>query len=211
MGNQEQEVKTTQESYNNFADQYATLWGENWQQEDSLLVNKFLSSVKPGGTILDVGCGTGHILAYMEQQGFDVIGVDTSDGMLAEAANRIEVSKLFHMDAQQLQFPDNTFDGLISRFVLQHIQGDIAQPFGEFYRVVRNGSLLYVVAHVSNTEEPQETWYELPNGGKIKMFYRDPETVGVAAKQSGFRIETQNLTQDEGCRNLFMLLRKEII
>lgn len=58
-------------------------------------------------TILDLGCGTGNILLPLAQEGFDVIGVDISQEMLAEADRKARESgisvRLFCQDMTELE------------------------------------------------------------------------------------------------------------
>lgn len=61
-----------------------------------------------GGSVLELGCGNGRILLPLLQRGFDVTGVDASNGMLAElrrkAAVRGLVPALARMDTRALGF-----------------------------------------------------------------------------------------------------------
>jgi SAM-dependent methyltransferase len=53
-------------------------------------LDRFLGLVRPGGTVLDLGCGAGEpIAAYVVQRGFHLIGVDSSPAMIATARARM--------------------------------------------------------------------------------------------------------------------------
>ena len=74
--------------------------------------------LRSGGKYLDVGCGTGDDVRAMAQQvGTDgwIVGVDSSETMIAEARRRSEGVSLpieFRLGrAEQLEFADATFDG----------------------------------------------------------------------------------------------------
>ncbi len=81
--------------------------------------------IKPGSKILDIASGRGAILfpAY-EQVGLDgeVIGIDFSKGMVETTTKAIEEKKcnieLLQMDAEKLEFEDNSFDYIFCGFAL---------------------------------------------------------------------------------------------
>jgi len=203
------ELKTTQKSYDAFSEQYAKTWGKNWQSEDKPWVDEFLSRLLLGGSIIDVGCGTGHVLQYCAANQFKVTGVDISEGMLAQAKQQVPQAQLIQMNADSLAFKDDTFDGLISRYVLQHLP-QVGQAIAEFCRVLKSGGMAYLVIHVSNTDVLDETWYTFPNnGGKIKMNYHAPQDVEKAIDATKFSILKKDLQPDGQNRNYFFLLQKK--
>ncbi|MCL2014623.1 MAG: methyltransferase domain-containing protein [Defluviitaleaceae bacterium] len=62
--------------------------------------------VPTGGTVVDLGCGTGTMLSLMAQKGYDMIGVDNSADMLAEAQAKIaqnsQKAMLLHQNIKNL-------------------------------------------------------------------------------------------------------------
>ena len=81
--------------------------------------------------ILDVGCGTG--LVSQLYPNFDVTGVDISDGMLAQ--NPYHWIKA---PAEALPFGDNTFDFVVCRSLLHHLN-DPRIGLKEMFRVLKSG------------------------------------------------------------------------
>jgi ubiquinone/menaquinone biosynthesis C-methylase UbiE len=203
------ELKTTQKSYDDFSEQYAQTWGKNWQSEDKVWIDEFLSHLPKKASIIDVGCGTGHVLQYCAANQFKVTGVDVSEGMLSQAKQQVPQAQLVQMNADSLSFPTNTFDGLISRYVLQHLN-EVDQAIAECYRVLRPKGFAYLVIHVSNTETLDESWYSFPNnGGKIKMNYHAPTDVEHAIAATGFIVKKKTLVPDGQNRNYSFLLQKK--
>ncbi len=73
----------------------------------------FLRLIKPekGQTIFEVGCGTGHNIAFFQRLGLKVVGIEPSAAMLSIATARCGTdANLCPGDACQLAFPDNSFD-----------------------------------------------------------------------------------------------------
>lgn len=77
----------------------------------SLWADKYLdllrSRVENISEICDAGCGTGSVLTELEKRGFDMIGIDISDGMLREAQAKAMaagfVPKLFKQDIREMK------------------------------------------------------------------------------------------------------------
>jgi SAM-dependent methyltransferase len=100
---------------------------------------------RPGGCLLDVGCGTGEAvlgLARLVGPSGRVVGVDLGTAMIAEAHRRSEGVGLqvgFQvMDAHRLDFVDGSFDGCRAARVLQHVE-DPGRVVAEMVRVTRPG------------------------------------------------------------------------
>ena len=71
--------------------------------------------------ILDIGCGPGFFTINLSKLGHDVTGIDISSEMVTVAKENAEEQGLTCdfkvMNANTLEFPDNTFDLIINRVV----------------------------------------------------------------------------------------------
>ena len=100
------------------------------------------------GDALDVGCGTGFLSFELAARGYRVTGIDFAPSMLAEArrkaAERAVALRFEHGDAEQLTFPSQSFDLVITRHVLWTLpHPDLA--IDEWIRVLRTGGRLVIV------------------------------------------------------------------
>lgn len=78
-------------------------------QENGLFLK--LVNPRPGQSILEVGCGTGHNVLFFEKLGLKVSGIEPSKGMLEIAGKRCSPDVyLCAGEAGRLEFPDNSFD-----------------------------------------------------------------------------------------------------
>ena len=123
---------------------YEAGWQEQlWPAQESLLAE---ADPQPGETILDISCGTGLVtfpLAEIVQPGGSVTGIDISDGMIerAESENRrkgVENITFHRMDAEALNFSDNSFDKVICSLGLMYFPGP-DKAIQEMYRVLKPG------------------------------------------------------------------------
>ena len=96
-------------------------------------------------TILDVGTGAGFFAAILSKLGHNVIGVDMSAKMLHEAAKNLRELKLSaefrKMNAQALDFADETFDAVVTRNLTWTLP-DVKAAYREWYRVLKVGGVL---------------------------------------------------------------------
>ncbi len=88
--------------------------------------------VQPGDRVLEIGCGTGELTAMLAARGAEVMGVDISPAMLAQAERRLaaEVAAgrvtLAVMAASQIgdHFPEGSFDVIVSTLVFSELSPD---------------------------------------------------------------------------------------
>ena len=110
-----------------------------------------LAAVKPGDCALDLCCGTGDIAFALARRGAETTGLDFSEKMLEVAATRqrnfkSQISNLKFMqgDAQQIPFPDNSFDIVTVGYGLRNLAG-WERGLDEMFRVARPGARLIVL------------------------------------------------------------------
>ena len=101
------------------------------------------------GAILDAGCGTGcNFVAYPE--GAKASGCDASAAMLEKARARAEkmgfMVELRRSDLTRLDWPDNTFDGIVATFVFACIEDrEQAAALSELRRVCKPDGEIRIV------------------------------------------------------------------
>ncbi|MDP4117403.1 MAG: class I SAM-dependent methyltransferase [Bacteroidota bacterium] len=79
----------------------------------------FLDIVKPGGHILDAGCGSGRDSLYFIRNGYKVTAMDASEAMV-ELASELTGQKVLMLRFQDISFKDE-FDGIWARASLLHV------------------------------------------------------------------------------------------
>ena len=118
------------------------------QQCKLLLIEKL--RLRPGLSILDVGCGIGSDvldIAPLVGASGAVTGVDISAAMIAEAERRavLQPSNVVFKaaDAMALRFDDASFDGCRAERLLMHVP-DPARALSEMVRVTRRGGRIAI-------------------------------------------------------------------
>lgn len=113
-----------------------------WYRHQALL----RAGLRPGMKALDVGVGTGLVArqaAAILGDPASVTGVDPSPGMLENAVVPAGVI-LVSGRAEELPFPDASFDFLSMGYALRHVS-DLAIAFAEFHRVLKPGGRLCIL------------------------------------------------------------------
>lgn len=91
----------------------------------------------PSGVGLDLGCGTGTAGGALHRVGMKVVGADLSRPCLVAAARRMDA--VVQVDAAHLPFRDESFDAVVSRGCLHHLD-DAPAALAEAARVMKPGA-----------------------------------------------------------------------
>jgi len=106
--------------------------------------------LSPGQRVLEVGVGTGMSLPAYPRD-VDVVGVDLSVDMLAQAERQIREENwsrisVMKMNAEQLEFDDSSFDAVTSFHVIS-VVSDPQRMMREMIRVCKPGGRILIVNH----------------------------------------------------------------
>lgn len=98
--------------------------------------------------ILDVGCGPGIVATFLSSYVSNVVGVDVTPAMLAEARNLAKeknVSNIQYIEGlmENLPFEDRKFDGVVTRFTFHHLINP-EKALKEMVRVCKPGGRIAV-------------------------------------------------------------------
>jgi demethylmenaquinone methyltransferase/2-methoxy-6-polyprenyl-1,4-benzoquinol methylase/phosphoethanolamine N-methyltransferase len=112
-----------------------------------------MAQIKPGDSVLEVGCGTGALtIAANVRAGSTgkVYGIDASPEMIQVArakAARLGKEIDFRVDLiEALSFADHTFDVVLSSLMMHHLPDDLKRKgLSEIYRVLKPGGRLLVI------------------------------------------------------------------
>jgi len=127
----------TLQFYRRNAEAYA-----GWAKAPSARLKDFLALVRPGGSILELGCGAGNHSAEMLAAGFALRATDGSPEMAAIASRRLNhpvETMLFHeLDVRE------AYDGAWASACLLHVpREDLAGILGRIHRALKPDGVFY--------------------------------------------------------------------
>jgi phosphatidylethanolamine/phosphatidyl-N-methylethanolamine N-methyltransferase len=146
------DLRDTIRTYRLFSGSYDIVFGPVFHPGRKEAVR--LANDRPGQRILEVGVGTGLSLPYFRPDS-RVTGVDISAEMLAKARRRVEQRSLRHveglhvMDAENLDFEDNSFDAVLALYVASVVPSP-ARFAAEMRRVCIPGGTIVLVNHFTS-------------------------------------------------------------
>lgn len=98
------------------------------------------AAVPPGASVLDVGCGPGHLTSRLAARGFDATGIDLDPAMIeraeARGAGATPAARYRAADVAELPFEDDSFDLVVSTLSMHH-WAEAAAGLAEIGRVTR--------------------------------------------------------------------------
>jgi phosphatidylethanolamine/phosphatidyl-N-methylethanolamine N-methyltransferase len=146
------DLRDTIRTYRLFSGSYDAVFGPMFHpgRKDAVRV----ANDRPRQRILEVGVGTGLSLPYFRPDSH-VTGIDISAEMLAKARQRVARRGLDHvdglhvMDAEHLEFEDNTFDSVLAIYVASVVPSP-ARLAAEMRRVCIPGGTIVLVNHFTS-------------------------------------------------------------
>lgn len=119
--------------------------------------------------LLDLGCGTGRHAIYLAQNGFELLGCDSSEAALRIARGVLPEVEFQVCDVGSLPYRNQSIDGIFCHAVIQHgTLATIKRAIAEIHRVLRRGGALFLT--VTSTEHPESlTGHEIEPGTKMHI------------------------------------------
>ncbi|MBR5134115.1 MAG: class I SAM-dependent methyltransferase [Clostridia bacterium] len=130
--------------YRALAEYYDRLMGIDYEALADNIVYFFEQYRCEPRTVLDLGCGSGSLMAALSERGYDMIGVDSSEDMLAIAAEKCPDSMLLCQDIRELDLYDVVDATVCTLDTLNHLlkTSDLASVFDRLRLFIAPDGLL---------------------------------------------------------------------
>jgi len=133
-------------------------YDRTWRERDDLQSEEwrqFTSAVKPGGSVLDVGCNSGRDTRQLLDLGYRVTGLDVSEQALHLFRKQCPEARPIKMSLLDLADLKEQFDGIWFSYVLVHIPFNLLpHALGALHSVLHpEGSMMMMVTVIEESQE----------------------------------------------------------
>ena len=164
-------------------------------------VDKYLSFLKAGASILDVGCGAGIKSKYLTNKGFDVTGIDFSEEMIKIAKKQVPSGKFLVKDIKNPLNLKVLFDGVFVQAILLHFpKKEVASILKNIIESLKPGGYLYIaVKELRPGGKEEEIVKEEDYGYEYERFfsYFTIDEIKNYVIEAGTEIIYENITSSE--------------
>lgn len=188
---------------------YDTIAGEyladrlNFDHTEEL--QEFAKVLPENAKVLDVGCGAGvPVTRFLVNSGFHVTGVDFSQSMLKLAEKNAPNAKLIKKDMTELDFNDESFDGITAFYSIIHVPKESHfSLFQNFHRILKLNGLLLVCMGPEEWEATDQYY-----GTRMFWSHHSPEKSLELVKDAGFKVLWDRFLVRGGEKHYWILAQK---
>lgn len=134
-------------------------------------------------SILDYGCGTGLVAFSLVNEDNEVLGLDSSKGMIEEFNKKANEQELNNIKASvhdilNEELPQNSFDLIVISMSLHHIE-NVEMFFEKSYKALKDGGILCI----NDLETEDGTFHKKHNNDGVYHFgFSEDELIDIASK-----------------------------
>lgn len=162
-------------------DQFAEVQRE---MADDILLAAQRTNPGPESQMMDLGCGTGELLARLHQAGWRrQTGLDLSQNMLQGAASRCPEANFLHADMEAIPMDDAAVNLIVSNAAVQWC--DIEAAASEMFRILAPGGKAIVGTFTDGTLRQWVQAFATSRPSRIHPFLHS-STIAAAFRQAGF-------------------------
>lgn len=206
--------ETVQRSYDTVAEEYAARLHDELAGKplDRALLTALLEQTEAGTAIADLGCGPGHVAAWLAERGARMVGVDLSPGMVAAGRARYPGVEFQEGDLRELPAQDGAFGSALALYSIIHVvPGDLGRAFAEVRRVPRPSGLFLLSFHIGDEVRHLDTWWD--HDVDVDFRFLDPSQIARLLELTGFtvqmRLERAPYAHEVETRRAYLLARRD--
>lgn len=196
----EEKRESVKVDYDKIAEDYALEFGRKY--EDFEVIEEFMSYLKSGAKILDLGGGTGKYTDLFLQKGYDAVCYDFSKEMMKKAKELYPNVPYLLDDIVHVKkhFSNETFDGILAFYSLFHIpKEEINQVFSNIYDLLKENGIFCFVVQLGEGEDFIDEPYLKEDGKNILYFhYFTKEQIDYFIQQHHFQKLYESMKEEVG-------------
>jgi SAM-dependent methyltransferase len=184
------EHRSVRRSYDTVAEAYATGFRDELAGKplDRALLASLAEQAGNDAPIADLGCGPGHVAAWLASQGVAAVGIDLSPAMIAVGRREYPQVEFRVGDLLELPAADGEFGAAIAFYSIIHLEpAELHRAFAEIHRVLRPRGLVLVAFHIGSEVRHLDQWW----GQAVDVDFRffQPPEIAEVIEGAGFRTE----------------------
>ena len=176
-------------AYDTVASEYHVRFADELARKpfDRAWLDRFAIEVAADGRVVEVGCGDGHVAAYLEKRGLRVQGLDLSPEMTRVASRAYPQLSFCVGDVRSLPFDAGCLHAIVAFYSIVNLDAhDCAVAFREFRRVLRAGSRVMLAFHLGDERLRVENWWD--TSASLDFHLHPLERVCGQLREAGFEI-----------------------
>jgi SAM-dependent methyltransferase len=134
----------------------------------------FAEKLKPGTTILDIGCGSGRDLLWFRQRGFEVVGFERSAGLAGFARKNVGC-EVIECDFETYDFSRLSVDAIMLVGALVHLpHNKVPEVLNSINRALKDDGIIFLSLKkgAGNTSDAHGRVFYLWNDGELRDLFQ---------------------------------------
>jgi SAM-dependent methyltransferase len=200
-------------SYDAVAEDYVAGFRDELDHKplDRALLSALIEQCEMAAPIADLGCGPGHVTAWLEGKGVRAVGIDLSADMVAVGRREYPGVEFRKGDLLDLPAMDGEFGAAVALYSIIHLgPGELRRALEEIHRVLRPEGLVLVAFHIGTEVRHLDEW--LGHDVDVDFRFFEPADVMTAMEDAGFvidaRLERRNHPEEVETRRGYLLARR---
>ncbi|MEP9365250.1 DUF480 domain-containing protein [Nocardioides sp. CN2-186] len=139
-----------------------------------------------GGPVVEVGCGPGHVTAYLADAGADAFGIDLSPAMVEQARTRYPDGAYEVGDLRRLMRPTTAtgWSAVLAWYSLIHLAAsELPDAIGALTRPLAPGGWLVLALHAGAEVRHHDEWFDVPVD--LDFVFNETEDVVALVRAAG--------------------------
>ncbi|WP_207935942.1 class I SAM-dependent methyltransferase [Actinomadura sp. KC216] len=180
----------TRQGYDTVAESYAARFRDELAAKplDCALLASIIEQTAPDAPVADLGCGPGHIAAWLSEKGLKSVGIDLSAAMVSTGRREHPNVEFREGDLLELPAADGEFGSAIAFYSIIHLApSELPRAFAEVRRTLRPEGLFLVAFHVGTHVRHLDEWW----GHKVNIDFQffEPAHIADLLEAAGFKVE----------------------
>jgi ubiquinone/menaquinone biosynthesis C-methylase UbiE len=205
--------RRVRQSYDAVAEEYAVRIGGELAGKplDRGLLGALIEQTADGAPLADLGCGPGHVAAWMAGHGVPCTGIDLSPEMIAIGRREYPQVEFRVGDLLSLPAADAEFGSAVALYSLIHLEpAELPAALGEIRRVLRPDGLLLVAFHIGTEVRHTAQWWG--HEVDVDFHFMEPDAIAELLEDAGFavqaRLERTSYPAEAQTRRGYLLARR---